>query len=330
MHWKHRRWAVTTALGCLLAAGSATSFAQVVRPDKSATSSPVMTGVAARVSEPVPVPRGTSNDECSTPDAISGSGPFVFDNRRATTGREGQENHGCANEGPPGILYDEWFCWTADCTGTVTISTCGQTQVNTKIALWDGCNCPRDGEEPLCCADDQCDRQTQLRCEVRCGQRYMIQIGLSPNGGSPGSGTFTIQCDGEPCGGNDECPMPQCCGAKPIYTDQAYSTFTGQVMAQVAETFYPPANSTMALTIFDIKNANTAPLDVNWNPANFRYSNPAWTKVNMGSLFGITLDDRGNIYTSHTTIYNGGHFLQEDQAEQLSQVVINFCSRLPK
>ena len=32
----------------------------------------------------------------------------------------------------------------------------------------------------------------------------------------------------------------------------------------------------------------------------------------------------------HTTIYNGGHFLQEDQAEQLSQVVIDFCSRLPK
>lgn len=32
----------------------------------------------------------------------------------------------------------------------------------------------------------------------------------------------------------------------------------------------------------------------------------------------------------HTTIYNGGHFLQEDQAEQLAQVVVKFCARLPK
>ena len=35
-----------------------------------------------------------------------------------------------------------------------------------------------------------------------------------------------------------------------------WATTTGQVMAMVAETFFPANNSTMALTIFDIKNAN--------------------------------------------------------------------------
>jgi len=31
---------------------------------------------------------------------------------------------------------------------------------------------------------------------------------------------------------------------------------------------------------------------------------------------------------SHTTIYNGGHFLQEDQGEQLAEVVIQFCQKI--
>jgi haloalkane dehalogenase len=35
----------------------------------------------------------------------------------------------------------------------------------------------------------------------------------------------------------------------------------------------------------------------------------------------------GCIGQSHTTIYNGGHFLQEDQGEQLAQVVVDFLNK---
>ena len=306
MNWNHRRWAVSAALGCSLVAGSAMSLAQTVNSVKPQTadktgSTPVKAVAADPVGQPGPAPRGASNDSCATPQSISGAGPFTFNNLNATTGAEGQNNQACGAAGTPGIRNDEWFCWTADCTGLVTISTCGQTQVDTKIAMYAGCACPSDSTQALCCNDDGCGVQSLLRCDVVCGQQYMIQIGVGS--GAPGTGTFTIDCAGEPC---EQGPLPQCCGAKPVYNDAAYASFNGQVMAMVAETFFPVNNSTYALTIFDLKNANVAPLDVNWNPANFRYNNPAWTKANMGSLFGITLDDNGNLYCSHTTIYNGG------------------------
>lgn len=34
-----------------------------------------------------------------------------------------------------------------------------------------------------------------------------------------------------------------------------------------------------------------------------RYHDPAWTKPNLGQLFGLTLDSDGNIYVAATTVY---------------------------
>ncbi|MGE3107932.1 MAG: GC-type dockerin domain-anchored protein [Phycisphaerales bacterium] len=306
---KQRRWAVCAALGCFLVSGTASSLAQTAKvgnaskpgqPTGNKSAAPVGDGGSGG-----PAPRGVGNDSCATPQAISGLGPFVFDNLNATTGAEGQDNAACASNGTLAILNDEWFCWTAGCTGMITISTCGQTQADTKIAVYDGCGCPLTPGNAICCSDDNCGVQTIVRCDVQCGHMYLIQIGNAPNAAiPPGSGTFTIDCAGEPCGG-DQGPQPECCGLKPQYADPAYGSFTGQVMAMTAETFFPPNNSLYALTVFDLKNFAAAPLDMNWNPANFRYNNAAWTRGNLGSLFGITLDDRGNLYTAHTSIYNG-------------------------
>jgi hypothetical protein len=248
-----------------------------------------------------PQPVGIGNDSCASPQAISGNGTFQFNNNNATTGQEGQFIHDCGVAGVVGgIENDEWFCWTASCNGIVEIRTCGLTQVDTKIALYPGCGCPGPDSQPLCCNDDACGLQSILRCDVLCGDRYMIQIGKHP-GSAPGQGSFQITCMGEAC---REGPNPECCGGKPTYTDPAYASFTGQVMAMTAEVQAPANLSMYALTIFDIKNHATAPLDMNWNPANFRYNDPRWTKANMGSLFGVTLDDSGNIYASHGTCYN--------------------------
>jgi len=306
-----RRWVARATLGCtmvgLVSAASAQSVSKPAadKAAKPASSTQLPQSGPKPAAEPgTPVgPRGLANDSCSTPQSISGVGPFVFNSNNATTGAEGQGFFCGAAGSVPGIQNDEWFCWTADCTGTVTISTCGQTQADTRIAIYLGCACPLTPANPLCCNDDGCGVQSLLRCDVTCGQQYMIQIGSSP-GRPPGSGTFTVDCAGSPCGGQHEGPLPECCGAKPTYRDAAYSTFTGQVMIMTAETSYPPASSLYALTVFDIKDHLTAPLDVNWNPANLRYNNPLWTKVNLGSLFGVTLDDSGNIYAAHGTLYN--------------------------
>ncbi|MBC7771192.1 MAG: hypothetical protein H7210_01725 [Pyrinomonadaceae bacterium] len=306
------RWVACASLGCTIAGLGSVAHGQTAGkglPQKAGTTNPASASdlnLAPGTELPGPGPRGFANDSCSTPQVIVGTGVFPFNSVNATTGGEGQRVQSCSDAGSPaGIHNDEWFCWTATCTGIVEIHTCGQTQADTKIALWRGCNCPRDGEEPLCCNDNSCNRQSRLRCDVVCGERYMIQIGSAP-GTPPGSGTFTITCSGEPCGGGGEieCPLPECCGRKPTYSDRAYSTFTGQVMAMTAETFV--ASGIYSLTVFDISgyaSAITAPAE--WNPPNFRYNDPRWTKVNLGSLFGVTLDDSGNIYAAHGTLYNG-------------------------
>ena len=149
---------------------------------------------------------GPPNDECSTPTAISGEGLFAFDNTGATTGAEGQNAALCSSGPAPGntsILNDVWYCWTATCTGVVTIETCGLTQNNTKIALWAGCACPLASQQPLCCDDNTCGFQSQIICEVICGEQYLIQLGSPAGPPERGVGQFSIRCIGDPC--NEPC-----------------------------------------------------------------------------------------------------------------------------
>ena len=140
---------------------------------------------------------GPPNDECSNATAISGDGSFTFDTTGATTGAEGQE---CNDGGTIGIENDVWFCWTATCSGIVTIQTCSFTSLDTKIALYDGCACPlQPGMVPLCCNDNSCGEQSEIICDVVCGKQYLIQIGQPPNGLPGGTGGFRIICQGDPC-----------------------------------------------------------------------------------------------------------------------------------
>jgi hypothetical protein len=74
------------------------------------------------------------NDDCGEAEAISGAGTFSFDNTEATT-----NNLFHAECNSPSVHADVWFCWTADCDGGVWIETCGQTTVDTSIAVYDGC-----------------------------------------------------------------------------------------------------------------------------------------------------------------------------------------------
>src|SRR5262249_6628804 len=157
--------------------------------------------------------------------------------------------------------------------------------IDTKVAFYRfGCACPT--AEPLCCNDDACQLQSSFTCETVCGQQYLIQIGVKP--GTPGgTGTFTVTCSGNPCP-QESCA--DCCGKQPNFrTDPVRANFIGP--AQVATTEGVNPND-FVVHLIDLNNPQIyASPPQNWF-APF-YHHPSWTKANLGTVFGLTLDDQG-------------------------------------
>lgn len=235
-------------------------------------------------------PLHAQSDNCSTATPISGNGTFTFNLATATTSPEGQDAQNCIGGGTTGFANDVWYCWTAPCTGLVDIKTCGLTAVDTKIAFYVGCSCPTPppSQPPLCCNDDGgpgCSPQSFINCEVQCGNKYLIRIGAKP-GTAPGPGSFTIQCNGQ------DCQCDACCGKRPNFLP------SGSAACTTLDT-----GGTDVLEIFNIT-AQPLPNWSNWFATAFVTSGAQnWTKANLGSVFGLTLDNLGNIYLAHTTIY---------------------------
>ena len=136
----------------------------------------------------LPPPAG--NDACADAEAIAGQGTFPFDNSAATT--DGDPDPLCDFFATTQIDNDVWFCWTADCAGSVRVETCNLTGVDTKIAVYDGCTCPT-GNGILACNDDDCGLQSGLVFTAVMGQSYLIRIGTFP-GAAGGVGAFSINC----------------------------------------------------------------------------------------------------------------------------------------
>ena len=235
------------------------------------------------------------SDDCSAPQPIAGSGAFSF-NLEGLAPSQGVPN-GCFQHQTP--IRDGWYCWTADCTGTVTISTCGDPLVDTALALYgadNGCACPGD-IPPICCGDDVCGKQARIECTVECGRRYLIRIGVKP---SPVfTGTLLIECNGKPCGGSNE-PVgcDRCCGRPPL-VDNLPTPFDPGLVA--ASTNYDAFSGSPALYLVDLGGQGSAPAGSNWNTD--RYSHPSWTMQNLGGIFGVTLDGVGNVYVAHASAY---------------------------
>ncbi len=146
-------------------------------------------------------------DSCTTPDAITGTGTFAFDNTAATTGTEGQTEAACLFFGSTTIDNDVWFQWTAPAAGMATFALCGGSTMDSKIAVYPGAACPAAGTA-LACNDDTCGLQSQVTFGVTPGASYMLQLGNYP--GTPGAaGSFTLSVSGGVL--NDDCS-----GATPI------------------------------------------------------------------------------------------------------------------
>jgi hypothetical protein len=112
---------------------------------------------------------------------------------------------GATTDGPAGCTADNdvWFVYTATCTGTLTIGTCGSS-FNTNMAVYTGaCGnlCPlkcNDDNGPAC---GGINASTSLYTTA--GTAYRIRVGGNAPG-VVGSGTLTISCIAGPPP-NDNC-----------------------------------------------------------------------------------------------------------------------------
>ena len=168
------------------------------------------------------------NDDCEGAIVIS-LGDTVIDNTCATSSTP---NHESCNDGfLNGLGLDVWYSYVADFTGPLLVSTCGQANFDTQLAIYEGCDCLALSDPPLACNNDGavCPGGTSLLvAEVIQGNCYLIRLGsasISPFG----SGILTLSstvppvCDlspfppgaileGEACGddtnGGCENPLP--------------------------------------------------------------------------------------------------------------------------
>ncbi|MBL8857055.1 MAG: hypothetical protein JNL28_00940 [Planctomycetes bacterium] len=168
------------------------------------------TGAAPTPNNQFPGAPVGGSDLCSTADPLgSATGTIAYDHTLATTGTDGQTaftggycNYGCAEygTGQVAVLTDVWFSWTAPSTNRVRITTCPQSSLDTKIAVYLGPTCPT-GTSCVSCNDDFVAVaspgnlfDSTLYFDATMGQQYLIQVGQSSfNTGAPGfAGTFNI------------------------------------------------------------------------------------------------------------------------------------------
>ncbi|MHC4529425.1 MAG: DUF7901 domain-containing protein, partial [Planctomycetota bacterium] len=132
-----------------------------------------------------PVP----NDDCNNAEPVSDVVDLPFDTTCATI----DGNSPCT------FGANIWYCYTATCTGDVTVSLCGSSY-DTMVAVYNGCNCyPGVGDVIVCNDDFPCPDGNTLQSEANfpaiAGSDYLIQVGGF--GSSKGPGLLSIWCEGE-------------------------------------------------------------------------------------------------------------------------------------
>ncbi len=241
------------------------------------------------------------NDDCLDATPVSdGAYPYNLD--------------GSTLDGPTicdgNVQNDVWFLFTAPLDGIVSIGTCSQTGTNDDsiIGVYDGSSCPTIASTCLASADDNCGASSfmsYVNIQACAGDDYLIQV--SGWGGGEGTGTLEIAyVEASPCGGGSGpcpyCPVPQSHLA--IEPGMTVATFLscldedGYVVA-VYDTREPPLNAPGTNTIWEPVRY-TGPGTEGCNPQHIH----AWTQANLGSVFGVTLDDAvpPNIYVSATAL----------------------------
>lgn len=123
------------------------------------------------------------NDNCSNALAVSNTTGILFNTTRATFDGPGHYISG------PNL----WYCYTASCNGCATASLEGSS-FDTKIAVYDGCDCYPSEEDLIKSNDDFNGQQSQVTFSVKAGSRYLIEVGgFNPT--AIGQGMLSISCN---------------------------------------------------------------------------------------------------------------------------------------
>ncbi|MBN1805621.1 MAG: hypothetical protein JW837_10250 [Sedimentisphaerales bacterium] len=127
-----------------------------------------------------------ANDDVENAESIGNVTDLTFDTTEATI------------DGPEGCMTSAniWYCYTATCTGSATISLCG-SEFDTKLAVYYGCSSSPSSSDMIQCSDDFCDRQSEVVVPVISGNKYLIEVG-GYNILESGSGVLNISCDDDP------------------------------------------------------------------------------------------------------------------------------------
>jgi len=123
-----------------------------------------------------------SNDDCSNAKPIGDVKDLPFDTTEATF-----DGPGLCMTSP-----NLWYCYTATCTGDVTVSLCGSS-FDTQLAVYKGCNCYLTDGDLIGCNDDYCEQQSQITFAAIAGNQYLIEVG--GYGNKTGQGVLSISCE---------------------------------------------------------------------------------------------------------------------------------------
>lgn len=155
-----------------------------------------------------------ANDNCADAIPIS-NGLTAFSTIGATTDGNAHAG-GCQFDGQ--TYNDIWFTYSADCTGNLTVETCGIADYDTDLVVYDGIMCTPGDAEVLGCNDDTagCSGFTsRVTVPVVAGNGYLIRVGGFADG-DVGTGMLSVACVGVGGANNDECataPEVDCSGS---------------------------------------------------------------------------------------------------------------------
>ncbi len=99
------------------------------------------------------------------------------------------------------------------------------------------------------------------------------------------------------------------CTQKPAYSSShlAFGSTTALANQVAVATMWASGSGSMManqdLAIYNITNNGSATVNKNWATDPY-YSDARWNYQNLGDVFGLTLDDGGNIYLAATTLYS--------------------------
>ena len=198
------------------------------------------------------------NDDCANAQAVGNVTNLLFNTTYATL------------DGPGHYILSPnvWYCYTATCNGCATVSLEG-SNFDTKIAVYDGCDCYPVSDDLIKSNDDFHGQQSQITFPVRAGSQYLIEVG-GFNPAAIGQGTIDISCDAQ--------------SSQPTNDDCSNARQVGNVTERSFDT---------TCATFD-------------GPGHFFTSPNIWYRYTAGGTGDVTVSLLDSEYDTALVVYDGG------------------------